>query len=147
MEDRECIKCQSPLVLGKNWLDSAKKYGQYTCRPCAKIDMATRRVKYRDTEYQKAYGITSKQYQMMHDKQKGKCLICDKEETVVRNGKVINLAVDHNHITGKVRGLLCNLCNRSIGGLGDSIELLKKAINYLETNDGAYYNTRLSSKS
>jgi hypothetical protein len=42
------------------------------------------------------------------------------------------LGVDHDHITGKVRGLLCNDCNLGIGHFKDNIEKLKLAIKYLE---------------
>lgn len=60
-------------------------------------------------------------------KQKGVCVICGK---ATKN----RLSVDHCHKTGKVRGLLCNLCNTSLGGFHDNIELLKKAIKYLKIN-------------
>ena len=54
------------------------------------------------------------------------CDICGKEES---NG--FDLAVDHNHKTGKIRGLLCRKCNTGIGLFQDSTELLAKAIEYL----------------
>ncbi len=61
--------------------------------------------------------------------QDNKCAICKK--TVEENKR--NLAVDHNHITGKIRGLLCNTCNSALGMFkGDlGTDLLEKAINYL----------------
>ena len=71
------------------------------------------------------YGITVEQYEDLFAKYDGKCYIC--MET-----KDYYLHVDHNHETGKVRGLLCNNCNRGIGLLGDSIDNLKSAIKYLE---------------
>lgn len=43
--------------------------------------------------------------------------------------------VDHNHSTGKVRGILCNHCNRAIGLLKDDVEILKNALSYLEKNN------------
>jgi hypothetical protein len=50
----------------------------------------------------------------------------------VIRGIHLTLAVDHDHKTGKVRGLLCHKCNKSIGGLQDSVVLLRKAADYLE---------------
>jgi hypothetical protein len=47
-------------------------------------------------------------------------------------GKVCRLALDHDHQTGKVRGLLCNNCNRGLGRFKDSIENLGAAIRYLK---------------
>ena len=41
------------------------------------------------------------------------------------------VAIDHNHVTGEIRGLLCNACNKGIGFLNDDIRLLKNAIKYL----------------
>ena len=47
-------------------------------------------------------------------------------------GKVYNLVMDHNHSNGKFRGMLCNHCNRGLGNFKDNIEVMKKAIKYLE---------------
>lgn len=79
------------------------------------------------------YGITEEDYQALLEGQEGKCAIC---LTDTPTGKWKVFAVDHCHKTGKVRGLLCNECNRGIGLLKDNAELLKKAAAYLErTND------------
>lgn len=64
----------------------------------------------------------------MLEAQEGVCAICGKPETKP-NAKY--LAVDHNHETGVIRGLLCNNCNRALGLLGDNVETLQNAINYL----------------
>lgn len=69
----------------------------------------------------------------MYVSQNGVCAICGKPETEKsRKGNVRSLHVDHNHDTGKVRGLLCGKCNRSIGVLGDSVQILRNAVKYLE---------------
>ena len=73
----------------------------------------------------KQFGITIEDYNLMLKKQNGVCGICDKKPIKKR------LAVDHCHNTGKIRGLLCDSCNRGIGQLGDTIEMLKKAVIYL----------------
>lgn len=72
------------------------------------------------------FGITPDDYKNMNTKQKGLCKICGRKN---ESGKI--LAVDHCHITGKVRGLLCSNCNRGIGLLRDDVKLLEKAIKYL----------------
>lgn len=74
------------------------------------------------------YGITVEEYEELSAHQNHVCWICGKKETT-KDGY---LHVDHCHKTGKIRGLLCGLCNRGIGALGDSIELLEKAIEYLK---------------
>lgn len=75
-----------------------------------------------------SYGIDAQTYQAMVDAQNGKCLIC--------GDKVgINLSVDHNHRTGKIRGLICNPCNISIAKAKDSPIILRAMADYLERFD------------
>lgn len=59
----------------------------------------------------KRYNISNKEYNELFEKQTGCCLICDRHQ----NNFKIRLAVDHNHKTGKVRGLLCSKCNTTLG--------------------------------
>ncbi len=83
---------------------------------------------------QKSFGITLDEYNLMFENQNGCCAICNKPETA-RNkvsGAILMLAVDHCHITGKVRGLLCGTHNPALGAFGDSIEQLQSAIDYLK---------------
>lgn len=87
--------------------------------------------KNRDGKLRKQYGITLQEYQEMWVTQGGRCRICGRAETVVRKGTVCNLSVDHCHDTGRVRGLLCNNCNRAIGLLGDDPATMADAVEYL----------------
>lgn len=64
--------------------------------------------------------------------QNGVCALCGLSETRTRNGKVLPLHVDHDHITGKIRGLLCSNCNRGLGFLKDDIKIFLKIPGYLE---------------
>jgi len=73
------------------------------------------------------YGVTKAQYLRMVMAQGGRCLICGEKPS----GKFRRLAVDHDHNTGEVQGLLCCRCNRAIGLLGDSHEVLDRAAKYL----------------
>lgn len=74
-----------------------------------------------------SYGITENVLEEMKKKQNNKCAIC---------GKVINeftkdFAIDHNHITGEIRGLLCMNCNIGLGVFRDNKTIMRKAIDYL----------------
>ncbi|UOF77962.1 recombination endonuclease viI [Caudoviricetes sp.] len=73
------------------------------------------------------YGLSVDDYNDMLMAQSGGCAICGGQ-----NIKGRRLAVDHDHATGKVRGLLCDKCNRGLGNFQDNIVYLKEAINYLE---------------
>lgn len=66
-------------------------------------------------------------------KQNGTCAICNQPEIVKNNqGQIISLAVDHCHVTGKTRGLLCFCCNVGLGVFKNNPNLLRKAAEYLE---------------
>jgi hypothetical protein len=79
----------------------------------------------------KKYGISFDDYQRMLIEQNGVCKICRKPE---KKGK--SLSVDHNHKTGKVRGLLCSRHNTGLGCFEDDAALLRSAADYLEKNSG-----------
>lgn len=107
---------------------------------CCKVCAITRSRKYVaenrtslwEKNIKKRFGITPAVYFEMLEKQNGVCKICKMPETTVKRGRLQRLAVDHCHATKKVRGLLCNKCNRGIGYFQDSIELLETTIRYLE---------------
>ena len=73
----------------------------------------------------KKYGITEDDYLRIFEGQKGVCLICGLPQLTKR------LHIDHDHKTGKIRGLLCENCNRGLGMFKDDIVTLKSAIGYL----------------
>jgi hypothetical protein len=76
----------------------------------------------------KRYGLTAEQWNKMLIEQAGRCAICTKPMTGKRDP-----AVDHCHKSGTVRKLLCNHCNRMLGGAMDSANTLLAAILYLES--------------
>lgn len=82
----------------------------------------------------RTYGLSLIAYNDMISNQNNSCAICNQLETAKdsRRGKIKDLAVDHNHKTGKVRGLLCQKHNQGLGLFDDSIELLENAIKYLK---------------
>jgi len=75
-------------------------------------------------------GLTTDDYAEMFIAQGGKCASCGKEPPL-RAGKPCRLCVDHDHKTGKVRGLLCWRCNMALGNVDDSPETLQKLHDYL----------------
>lgn len=78
------------------------------------------------------YGVTKEEYDAMYAAQEGLCAICRQPENwKTKYGVVMDLCVDHDHDTGKVRGLLCNRCNLGIKRFERDVEWLKKAIVYL----------------
>ncbi len=81
---------------------------------------------------QKPRGCSESQYEALLLKQGGKCAICGATHGhVSKRGVVCRLAVDHDHRTGTIRGLLCNSCNRGLGRFKDSVVILEVAARYL----------------
>lgn len=75
------------------------------------------------------HGVTREQYESMLASQNGVCAICQQPNAINRR-----LHVDHDHNSGKVRGLLCTNCNPMLGFAKDNKEVLRAAIAYLENN-------------
>lgn len=93
------------------------------------------RDKIRARKLQQVHGISIDDYNDLLIKQHGVCAICFQPETTTqkRGGiRVIPLAVDHDHETNKVRGLLCTKCNTALGLLDDSTIKAQSLISYLE---------------
>lgn len=90
---------------------------------------------YKAMDLKRKFGITLEEFEVMKAQQHNCCAICGKPETAAQFGKVRDLAIDHNHVTGKVRALLCTKCNQGIGSFLDDISLLEKAINYLKKHE------------
>ena len=78
------------------------------------------------------WGVTREQYNELLEKQNHSCYMCKTHISKLDRG----LFVDHNHQTGKVRGLLCHKCNVVIGFTEESIDRLEKIINYLKKHNG-----------
>lgn len=88
----------------------------------------------RNADLKRHYGVTLEWYNERFAEQNGVCAICERPETAVIKGKVIAMAVDHCHDTGKVRALLCRSCNNAIGAFEHDPTFLQKAIEYLDTH-------------
>ena len=102
------------------------------CKDCHKENCKTRwhsksPIEKQSSRVSALYGITPDEYKLMHEKQGGKCAICNEVPKTKRL-----LHVDHCHKTKKVRGLLCSGCNTGIGNLKESVQSLENAIKYLK---------------
>ena len=86
------------------------------------------REKRRNIELKHRFGITLEDYNNMFIQQEGKCKICKKHQTELKT----TLHVDHDHTSGKVRGLLCKQCNFAIGYFQDDPQICRDAAIYLE---------------
>ena len=74
------------------------------------------------------YGLEWDRYIEMVDEQSNRCAICGRHREEFKK----ELVVDHDHETGKVRGLLCYACNNGIGNLQDDPDVVRRAVEYLE---------------
>jgi hypothetical protein len=75
----------------------------------------------------KRFGLTQSEYEAMMQGQQGLCAICHMNQAT---------AIDHDHRTGEVRGILCHHCNLLLGHAKDSTLVLENAVRYLEYNSG-----------
>ena len=91
-------------------------------------------VRYSNYYKQKKYyfNITEQEIRDLMDSQSGCCGICDRSLDHIENE---TFHIDHNHSTGRVRGLLCSKCNKGLGSFEDNQYSLGKAIKYLEVNN------------
>lgn len=80
------------------------------------------------------FGLQAGEYDAMLAAQDFGCAICGATRSRHANGRPCRLAVDHDHATGKVRGLLCSRCNQMIGHVGEDVSILAAAIAYLKAH-------------
>lgn len=114
-----CPRCQQYLPTDE-FAPNGAKLAAY-CRPCGSA-YAHERVIARD------YNLTPEGYQALLDLQNGRCAVCERKPRSRR------LAVDHDHDTGEVRGLLCTRCNhKMIGAANESSAMLRRAARYLDS--------------
>lgn len=126
--NRECSACHETKPLETGFYGEAKdpQGRQRTCKRCVSAYARNRRRDQadllRDQYLRREYGISLGEYLEMLRGQNGVCAVCGDD------GK---LHVDHDHETGRVRGLLCGSCNRALGLLKDNVDSLSRAIDYL----------------
>lgn len=108
-----------------NNLEKRREYDRQRWR-----DNPERRKQKRASFLKTKYGLQYEEYQVMWDKQKGLCQICNRPLLEVRGSK--GAAVDHDHATGKVRDILCGRCNSVVGFCEEDVGLMQKFISYIE---------------
>jgi len=149
---KNCSKCGENKSLDSFYKNRTKKYGVCSeCKECSnkanrsyvkrnkqkylnyqKKYHQEHRLEHRSQNLKQNYGISLKEWEVLFKKQQGRCAICKTHQAELKR----RLDVDHNHLTGKVRNLLCSRCNRVIGGANEDIGLLKNIIKYLEKHNG-----------
>jgi len=144
-----CSVCKKFFLLNRFHKDKRKTSGYDSkCKECHnryyiqnKKRILTKQIKYynkikrtpdyimkrKNRKLIREFGITLNKYLSMCEAQKSKCAICK----LIPKGKSKVLFVDHNHKTGKIRGLLCYKCNMGLGYFKDSVDSLKRASDYL----------------
>lgn len=141
-----CSVCKLIKVLAEFHKSKSTKDGHcYRCKTCdyqARIKYRTeRKLQYQFVtrkEYRKrVYGLTDDNFNAIWDKQNGKCPVCDKLLTdgLGTNHLPSKAVIDHCHDTGRIRGILCTMCNKGLGLLGDNVHGLTKAIQYLRQHE------------
>jgi Recombination endonuclease VII len=114
--------------------DYRRKYRQRNREKIAAYDKAWRaRNPQKRAEYQaKLYGLTREEVRAMWEAQEGKCAICERPAAECVRGV---LAIDHDHVSGQVRKLLCMSCNGMLGMARDDPAVLERGADYLKALD------------
>jgi hypothetical protein len=130
-EFKTCNKCHTTFKYTEFYM-SLDKDGYHklesSCRACHSI--RSRRNKYRTM-----YGCTEEEVEELFEACLGKCQICQialVRPTFNSPKEMTTMHIDHNHITGKARGILCHHCNVGLGSFKDKKDLLEQAIRYLD---------------
>lgn len=134
-KERQCVDCKEIKLCSDFHKKPALIDGfDKKCKDCRfkmteKYEHSDKCIKSRKEYYYiKNYNLTYVDIEKLRRERNCKCEICNISESSLKRG----LHIDHDHATGAFRGLLCDNCNKSLGLLKDSIEVLNKAIEYLK---------------
>jgi len=132
---KTCPSCNQTKEMPQFWK------GQSSCILCCKEAQRTRwqsrtPQKRLEQHLKYKYGITPSQFLEMWNNQVGRCAICESglPDLLVYENRRRGYAIDHDHNTGTVRGILCTECNSVLGLAGDSPDILRRAADYLDLN-------------
>jgi hypothetical protein len=139
LERKKCRQCKNEKSIDhfrKRLKGKSEHYESY-CKLCEKDNQKKwneshkEHIKLKDFKRNCIkYGMTHKEYGQRHADQNGTCASCMRPETSTRDGKVKRLAIDHCHVSGSVRGLLCQRCNIAFGQLDESPDLIQALLSY-----------------
>ena len=131
---KTCTKCKVEKEFSEFYTEGKADDGvprlKAKCKPCHREYVKHKRTpdQARAQAYQRQWGSATAYEELVAAQGEG-CAICGSATPGANNER---FAIDHDHVTGVVRGLLCAHCNMGIGQLGDSVERLRAAIAYLE---------------
>jgi hypothetical protein len=130
-----CRRCGQDKVAGDfTWKTNGKIAHGQKCKACFNEinDTPEYRERQRDNHLKRLYGLSAEEYDTFFREQGGVCAICKQESDTT--GKNSKLHVDHDHTTGKVRGLLCYRCNVAMGFLSEDTQRIYQILDYISTH-------------
>jgi hypothetical protein len=119
-QKQKAIRAEFRKKTSKRLAETQREYYKNNSEKC--------RASSRNTRIKKAYGITAAEFDALFLKQGNKCACCGTDKPGTQKG----WHIDHDHITGGVRGILCHHCNVMAGMSRDSITILRSSIAYLK---------------
>lgn len=145
--EKRCGDCQLIKPVAEFYLSGERGRRDGYCKECRRRRDRDRAAKKaaaalqhdpqvrRDYKLRRLYDFSLAEYEAMVEAQNGVCALCFAEEVRSMYGEPPRLVVDHNHITGLVRGLLCCSCNCKLAAIEDE-QFMLRAKEYLRRNDG-----------
>lgn len=138
-EFRPCVGGRGSIILRSNRCRACRAARSLAYHHLHRDEIVKRKRETYDPEMGKRrtlrymFGMELEEYKRLIVKQGGACAICGQPETARHNdGRTRSLAVDHDHASGAIRGLLCANCNNGIGRFSDDPNLLEAAASYLK---------------
>ncbi len=133
----KCGSCGETKLPGEFHKSKANRSGlQNKCKACYRKSYSENPKKWSDRLRLQRYGVTELQYADMYRRQNGRCAICLDQVSSAPRERTKSAHIDHDHATGRVRGLLCAYCNVGLAQFKDSADRLRGAISYLKRTGG-----------
>jgi hypothetical protein len=143
MMDKTCIVCNETFDREVGFYKSGKGVTS-RCRRCHNIYARERyllltpeqRTERSRTRQARKYGLTRDQYEAMGAEQNYACYLCGRQTGAISRGRGSwdsGLTLDHDHVTGTLRRLLCSNCNMAVGHAQDDPALLRRMADYVES--------------